>query len=103
MIAPRSSGRRRTPMRQACTWLIKAFAPGCPTTLRFWTEKRVAGGRRLTIEFDLNDGKARLRAAELVRTAPTLNLIAVGPTVIRDLTATATDDRLTVEALLVTQ
>ena len=85
----------------ACSWLIRAFSPGCPTQLRCWSSRKVIGGERLTIIFDLPDGKARLRAAEIARTAPTAELVEVGGKALRDLTAVVEADRLTVEALLV--
>jgi hypothetical protein len=115
MMAPRSSRRRRYAMTPAVTWLIKAFAPvsgpagdpAQPTVaelLRSQATVRVRGpADRLTIVYDLPDGRARLRADQLVKSASGMKLVAIGAQVIRDIEATIDDDRtlLTVTVLLV--
>jgi len=105
MIARRSSGRRRYGgISPAVTWLLRAFAPGCPTMLRSWASKPVdGGGERLTIVYDLPDGKARLRAFELIKSAASLKTVAIGAHAIRDIEprVTETPDLLTVDVLLV--
>lgn len=85
----------------ATRFLLRAFAPGCPTMLRHWTARRAGRGERVTLTYDLVDGKARLRALELAKSAPSLVQVAVGKLVIRDLAVTVEDQTLTVEALLV--
>lgn len=90
----------------ATTWLIRAFAPGCPTNLRTFASKpvRVEGTRceKLTIYFDLPDQAAFGRALELEASAPTLRLIRIGRTVVREISASVSGAQrtLTVEALL---
>lgn len=104
MTAPRVNPRRR--ISAAATFLIRAFAPGCPTMLRSWASKprRVEGARceALTIHFDLPDQPAFARALELEASAPTLRLIRVGRTVVREVSASVSGAQrtLTVEALL---
>jgi hypothetical protein len=104
MIAPRpspqSARRRRYALSPAVTFLIRAFAPGCPTLLRSQATKAVRGGSRLTINYDLPDSQARLRADELARSAASLKLIAVGRQVVRDVDVTI-GEVLTVSVLLV--
>jgi hypothetical protein len=94
-----SSRRRVSP---ATTWLIRAFSPGCPTLLRHWKCRREGDAQRLTIFFNLPGYAAAERAAELVVSAPTLRLVRIGRTVIRDLTAEVCGEHRTlkVEALL---
>jgi hypothetical protein len=107
MIAPRpgqSARRRRYSLSPATTWLIRAFAPGCPTLLRSQATVRVRGpADRLTIIYDLPDGKARLRADQLAKGAAALKLVAIGSQVIRDIDVAVSDDRdlLSVDVLLV--
>lgn len=90
----------------ATTWLIRAFAPGCPTMLRSWESSRVSGEgercERLTIYFDLPTEPAVDRAKELERSAGALRHIRIGRTVVRDLSAQVSDAQrvLKVEALL---
>jgi hypothetical protein len=90
----------------ATTWLIRAFAPGCPTMLRSWESKpeKIDGERceRLTIFFDLASDPALVRAKELEKSAGALRLIRIGKTVVRDLAASVSDEHRTlkVEALL---
>jgi hypothetical protein len=101
----RSSRRRVGP---ATTWLIRAFAPGCPTMLRSWASQRVMIDRerfeRLTIIFDLPDEPAFSRAVELESSAATLAHVRVGKKVIRELAAEVSEAHRTlkIEALLAT-
>lgn len=88
----------------ATTWLIRAFAPGCPTMLRNWASKPAAdGGELLTIVYDLPGDDARRYARALARSARSLTHIAVGQTSIRELTAKVHEEHatLTVAAVLV--
>jgi hypothetical protein len=88
----------------ARNFLIRAFAPGCPTMLRsIASTAQPCGGEHVAIVFDLADAAARARADELVASAAALQLIAVGQTVIHDLAATLADDLLTVAARLVSE
>lgn len=88
----------------ATTWLIRAFAPGCPTMLRSWASKPAADGcEQLTIVYDLPGEEACRRARALVKSAKSLFHTAVGRTSIRELTAELHEDHktMTVTALLV--
>lgn len=106
-MTARSRTRRVPP---AVTFLIRAFAPGCPTMLRSWESRRRRpchdGVRetidQLTIFYDLPDQPALLRALELERSAPSLVHVRVGRTVIRGLAASISGEHRTlkVEALL---
>jgi hypothetical protein len=71
----------------ATTWLIRAFAPGCPTMLRSWSAKRVDDRDHLTILYDLPDDAAFQRALELERSAGALRCIRIGKHVVAELTA----------------
>jgi hypothetical protein len=100
MARDRSSGHRR--IHPAVTFLIKAFAPGCPTMLRSWSAKLEKRGERVELLFDLRTDDARVRAAKLVRSAGAWAHVAVGNKAIRELTAEILDeDVLNVRALLV--
>lgn len=95
-------GTRR--INAATTWLIRAFAPGCPTMLRSWSSKPARdGGELLTIVYDVPGGEAQRRARALARSAQSLMHIMVGRTAVRELTAKVHEDHatLTVTALLV--
>jgi hypothetical protein len=100
MAAARSSGHRR--IHPAVSFLIKAFAPGCPTMLRSWSAKLEKRGERVVLLFDLPHSLARNRATQLVRSAGAWAHVAVGSKAIRELTAEILDeDVLSVSALLV--
>lgn len=97
--------RTRNPRRRispATTFLIRAFAPGCPTMLRHWTSQKVSDGELVTIFFDLPDQRAVDRALELQPGARSLRLVRVGRTIIHDMTADVSGEHRTlkVEALL---
>lgn len=101
MMAPRSNPARR--VNAATRWLIRAFAPGCPTLLRSWESARIGhDGELLTIFFDLPDDRAAARAKELERGAKSLAQVRIGKTAVHDLTATISDEHRTlkIEALL---
>lgn len=102
--------RTRRIISAATTFLIRSFAPGCPTMLRSWSSKpeRVPdGGRherveRLTITYDLPTVEAHRRARELERSARSLLHVAIGRTSIRYLTVevSARHSTMVVDALL---
>lgn len=85
----------------AGAFLIRAFAPECPTNLRSWSAKLEKRGERVIITFDLPTAAARKNAAELARRAPTMRLIAIGGKSIREIHAEVERELLTVNALLV--
>lgn len=92
---------RRYRLDPAIAWLMRAFAPGCPTMLRSWSAKLERRGERVTLVFDLPSDEARRCAVDLARRAPTLRQIAVGRKAIRDIHASIEEDALNVSALLV--
>lgn len=101
MIA--GSRRRISP---ATTWLIRAFAPGCPTMLRSWASfpawaehgpRRRRTGEKLVLFFDLPDQPAFTRALELEGSAGALRLIRIGRTVVRELTAQVSGEHRTLK------
>jgi hypothetical protein len=87
----------------ACTFLIKAFSPGCPTMLRSWSAKLEKRGERVTLLYDLPTDAAVGRAGQLVRQAPSFRNVAVGGKAVRELGAEILADQavLSVSALLV--
>lgn len=95
------TARSRSPHMAACNWLIRAFAPGCPTALRTWSVKVEGKAERLKIAYDLADDQARRIAADLVKRAGTLELVRIGRRVIRSPQAAIADDVLTIDVLLV--
>jgi hypothetical protein len=103
MMAARNPHRRVSP---ATTWLIRAFAPGCPTMLRSWASQKLTakqgGGERLTIYFDLPNDDALALAGDLAARAPTLRLVRIGKTTINDLAVLVSAEQRTlkIEALL---
>lgn len=100
MASERASGHRR--IHPAVSFLIRAFAPGCPTMLRSWSAKLEKRGERVILLFDLPTDEARGRAAKLVGSASAWAHVAVGNKAIRELTAEILDeDVLNVRALLV--
>jgi hypothetical protein len=100
MAIDRASGHRR--IHPAISFLIRAFAPGCPTMLRSWSSKLTRRGERLILLFDLPTQAAQNRAVQLVRSSAAWAHVAVGNKAIRELTAEILDeDVLSVTALLV--
>lgn len=87
----------------ATTWLIRSFAPGCPTMLRSWSSKRHERGELLTIFFDLPSHDAFTIGLERAASAGSLRLLRVGKRIIRDLQAEVSGQHRTlkVQALLV--
>lgn len=87
----------------ACTFLIKAFSPGCPTMLRCWSAKLEPRGERVHLLYDLPTDEAVKRAEQLAANASALRLVAIGGKAIRELTADIHEDfrTLTVSALVV--
>lgn len=94
------SGPTRYRTNPAITFLLRAFAPGCPTMLSSWSRKRQGRGARITIAYHLPDDQARRRADELVRTAGSLHQVAIGRRVITAACATVDGDMLNVDVLL---
>jgi hypothetical protein len=85
----------------AALWLVRAFAPGCPTHLRSWSAKLGRRGERVTILYDLPDEKAKRAAADLARRAPSLTQVAIGSKAVRELNVAIEGPLMTVSALLV--
>ena len=90
--------------RPATTWLIRAFAPGCPTMLRSWASKPGKdGGEVLSIVYDLPTDDAARIARAMAKSAQSLTHVRIGRDCVRHLKATVHGRHrtLTVDALLV--
>jgi hypothetical protein len=98
MAADRRRYRRVHP---AHTFLIRTFAPTCPTQLRAINARLTNRGERVVVSFDLDDDASRHRAQRLVRSAAALREVAVGGKAIREIKAAVEGDLLIVTALLV--
>lgn len=94
----------RYKVNPACAFLLRAFAPGCPTLLKCWSHKvvRIAGERceRVAISYALPDDDARRWAAERVDSAGSLHQVTIGRRSIRAASAQVAGDLLAVDVLL---
>jgi hypothetical protein len=94
--------RSRRRLSCAATFLIRAFAPGCPTLLRSQESRATAAGEALTIFYDLPDDESFSLAVDKAERAHSLRLIRIGHAIVADLSAVVSHEHRTlkIEALL---